>query len=64
MGLFFTLFYVAVMVAPIGAGLLAEAAGTAGVAFTLGGAMLLACLILLILFRRLEAQTVQGAGRD
>lgn len=51
MGLFYTLFYLAIFIAPIVAGHLAEAAGGAEAAFTFGAWMLLGCLLLLGLFK-------------
>jgi MFS family permease len=51
MGLFFTVFYTAMVVGPALGGLVASRAGTAGAAFDLGAAMLLACLPLVWLFR-------------
>lgn len=51
MGLFFTLYYLAIFVAPVIAGNLSEAAGAADVAFTFGGGALIASFLLLGLFR-------------
>lgn len=51
MGLFYALFYLAIFVAPIVAGRVAEAAGRAEAALPFGGWMLLACLLLLGVFR-------------
>lgn len=51
MGLFFTLYYLEIFVAPVIAGNLSEAAGAADVAFTFGGGALIASFLLLGLFR-------------
>jgi predicted MFS family arabinose efflux permease len=50
MGLFFTVFYIAMVVGPALGGLVASRAGTAGAAFDLGAVMLLACLPMVWLF--------------
>src|SRR5690606_17625685 len=60
MGLFFTLFYILVVAAPVVAGRIAESAGTASAAFLLGSAMLVACVPLLAIFR---AQARLAANR-
>lgn len=52
MGVFFTIYYVAFMVAPAIAGWLADQAGTAAAPFILGAVMLAVCLLSLGLFRR------------
>lgn len=52
MGIYFTLFYVGVVFAPLAAGLLADLTGTADVAFYLGTVMLIACCAGLFAFRR------------
>lgn len=52
MGIYFTLFYVGVVFAPLAAGLFADRAGTADVAFYLGAVMLMACCAGLFAFRR------------
>ncbi len=52
MGLFFTLFYLFVVLAPWAGGYLATAAATAAVTFDLGAAMLVACCALTYAFRR------------
>ena len=57
MGLFYTLFYLAIFAAPIVAGYVAEAAGGAETALSFGGGMLLGCLLLLGLFKALARQT-------
>lgn len=51
MGIFFTLHYTCVFVAPSAAGLVAEWTGTAAASFILGAAMLVACPVLLVAFR-------------
>lgn len=53
MGLYFTMFYVMIVAAPIIAGRLSELAGTSRAAFDLGVAMLLACFAFLWLYERL-----------
>jgi MFS family permease len=55
MGLFFTLYYVAMMVAPTLAGAIAERVGSAGAAFFLGAAILALGAVVLGLFRRAAA---------
>lgn len=61
MGVFHTLYYIAIFIAPAVAGRLAEAAGTADMAFAFGGGMLVVCLALLGLFR-IWAQRAAQAG--
>ncbi len=56
MGLFFTLFYVFVVLAPWVAGHLANAAGTARVTFDFGALMLVACCVLALAFGRAAAK--------
>ena len=56
MGVFFTVYYALMMVAPAVAGRMAERSGDAGVAFLLGAAMLGVCLVGLVLFRRAAAR--------
>ena len=53
MGVFFTLFYLFVVTAPIAAGHAAERGGSAAIAFTIGAAMLCVCCACLMLFRSL-----------
>ncbi|HWV82136.1 MAG TPA: hypothetical protein VNZ50_11950 [Hyphomicrobiaceae bacterium] len=50
MGLYFTMFYVFIVGAPILAGILAVQVGTSPAAFDLGVAMLLACIALVWLY--------------
>jgi MFS family permease len=57
MGMFFTLFYVFVVLAPWVAGHLASAAHTARIAFDFGTAMLIACCVLTISYRRVAAKS-------
>lgn len=52
MGVFFAIYYGVMMVGPALAGEVAERTGQAGTAFVLGCAMLIACCIGLVLFRR------------
>ena len=56
MGVFFTLFYLGVVSAPILAGWLAEMFGTARVTFLFGTALLGAACLALLYFRHLERQ--------
>jgi MFS family permease len=56
MGLFFTLFYVFVVLAPWAAGYLANAAGTARITFDFGAIMLIACCALTIAFGKAAAK--------
>jgi len=58
MGIYFTLFYAGVVLAPLVAGYFAERAGTANIAFYLGAVMLLACCAGLFAFRRCAAKAV------
>jgi predicted MFS family arabinose efflux permease len=60
MGLFFTVFYLAMVAGPALGGLAASRAGTAGAAFDFGAMMLLACLPLVWLFCALASR---AAGR-
>jgi predicted MFS family arabinose efflux permease len=55
MGLFFTIFYGAMMLGPVIGGGLAKWSGTAATAFDFGAVMLLACPMLLWLFNRIAA---------
>jgi MFS family permease len=55
MGLFFTLYYGVMMVAPTFAGAIAERMGSAGVAFLLGASALALSAVMLGLFRRTAA---------
>ena len=52
MGIFFTLFYLLVVLSPMVAGYLARISGRTSIAFDLGVAMLAACLIAMIAYRR------------
>jgi MFS family permease len=54
-GLFFTVFYAGMFVAPAVAGAIAAWSGTAAAAFDFGAAMVLACVPLTWVFRRLAA---------
>ena len=57
MGIFFTIFYVSVVIAPWGAGVVANAAGSARVAFDLGAAMLALCCLGVWVFVRMTSVT-------
>ncbi len=52
MGIFYTIYYGAMIVVPAGGGWLADITGNIGATFTLGAAMIAACLVVLWLFRR------------
>jgi hypothetical protein len=56
MGIYFTLFYLFVVLAPIVAGILAGRAGTAAVAFDFGAFMLALCFPVYWIFNRLAAR--------
>ena len=56
MGVFFTVYYALMMVAPAIAGSMAERSGDASVAFLLGATMLVICMVGLVLFRRAAAR--------
>jgi hypothetical protein len=56
MGMFFTLFYVFAVLAPWVAGHLANAAGSARITFDFGAAMLAACCMLTLVFRRVATK--------
>ena len=60
MGIFFTVFYAMQLIAPWLAGKLAASAGTAGITFDFGAALLCACLALHILFWKLAAPATEG----
>jgi MFS family permease len=51
MGVFFTIYYAVMMIAPPVGGVLAEGTGTVGAAFLFGAALSLACVVLLAAFR-------------
>lgn len=57
MGVFFTVYYGVMMVAPPWGGKVAEWWGNTGAAFVLGAGMSFSCLLLLIAFRQLQART-------
>lgn len=61
MGVFYTLFYAAMMLGPAVAGRLAKSAGTAAVALELGAATVLACPPLMWLFERIVSVRYQRA---
>lgn len=61
MGVFFTIYYAVMMIAPPIGGALAEAAGTVGAAFAFGAAMALACVVLLLLFRASSGRIAAAA---
>lgn len=56
MGVFFTLFYIGVVFAPVIAGWLSEYCGSAGFAFSFGSFMLVLSCFALMLFRKLETR--------
>lgn len=55
MGMFFTMFYAAMMLGPVIGGSLAKWTGSAATAFDFGAAMILACPLLLWVFNRIAA---------
>jgi hypothetical protein len=55
MGVFYTLFYAAMMLGPAIAGRLAKASGSAGIALDLGALTVLGCTPLMWLFERIVA---------
>jgi MFS family permease len=55
MGIFYTLYYAAMMLGPVIGGTCAKWAGSAGAAFDFGAAMILACPLLLWGFNRISA---------
>jgi MFS family permease len=59
MGIFFTMFYISVVLAPLIGGYLADVIGTTRVAFDMGAGMLIVCCVALLLFQRL-AKTSSG----
>jgi predicted MFS family arabinose efflux permease len=61
MGVFYTLFYAAMMLGPAIAGRLAKSAGTAAVALDLGALTVLACPPLMWLFERIVSVRHRGA---
>lgn len=61
MGVFYTLFYAAMMLGPAVAGRLAKSAGTAAIALDLGALAVLACPLLMWLFERIVSARVLRA---
>jgi MFS family permease len=55
MGLFYTLYYAAMMIGPVIGGACAEWGGSASTAFDFGAILLVACPLLLLLFNRIAA---------
>ncbi len=66
MGIFFTMFYLSVVLGPLIGGHLADATGTTSVTFDMGAGMLIACCAALWLFERLaktsSRQALAGAA--
>jgi MFS family permease len=62
MGIYFALFYLSVVLAPIVAGRLADILGRINIAFDLGVAMLAVCVMLLIAYRRFEKVLREDEG--
>ena len=56
MGVFYTLYYAAMMLGPIIGGAAAKWTGSASAAFDFGALVLVACPLLLVLFNRVAAQ--------
>ena len=61
MGLFYTVYYAAMMLGPVVGGSLAKWTGTAATAFDFGAAVVLACPLLLWLFNRIAAGRTHSA---
>lgn len=61
MGLFYTLYYAAMMLGPVIGGACAKSTGSAGAAFDFGAVVLVACPLLLWLFNRVAGRQVQPA---
>jgi hypothetical protein len=61
MGLYFTLFYAVVVVAPIVAGILSSRGGTAGVAVDFGAVMLAVCFPTYWAFNRVASRAALAA---
>lgn len=61
MGLFYTLYYAAMMLGPVIGGACAKRTGSAGAAFDFGAVVLVACPLLLWLFNRIAGRQVQPA---
>ena len=61
MGLFFTVFYAAMMLGPVIGGACAKWAGSAAAAFDFGAAMVLACPVILWGFNRILAPAPKPA---
>jgi hypothetical protein len=59
MGIFYTLYYAAMMLGPVIGGACAKWTGSAGAAFDFGAAMILACPLLLWGFNRIAAAAVK-----
>lgn len=62
MGIFFTLFYISVVLGPLVGGRLAEAVGSTSVTFDFGAAMLVACCAALWFFERLAKTASRQAS--
>jgi MFS family permease len=62
MGLFFTMFYGAMMLGPVVAGAFAKWTASAGTAFDFGAAAILLCPLLLVAFNRIAAERPQAAA--
>ena len=56
MGVYFTLFYAGVVLAPMVGGAVSDAAGTVNAAFYFGAVQLVLCCIALAAFRRMARQ--------
>ncbi len=64
MGVFFTMFYIAIVLAPLIGGHLADAIGTTSVTFDMGAGMLVVCCVALWLFERLaKSPSIQASAR-
>jgi MFS family permease len=60
MGLFFTIYYVAIFVGPTVGGLAADSTGTADAAIYLGSAMLLTCMVLQVTFMQVQQRLAKS----
>ncbi|WP_306258978.1 CynX/NimT family MFS transporter [Pararhizobium sp. IMCC21322] len=61
MGVFFTIFYMFVVLGPLAAGYLADLSGRISIAFDIGTLMLIACIVLLMIFRHQTSTRKQAS---
>ena len=62
LGLYFTLYYLAMFVMPVPAGFVSDLGGTVTLAFAFGGVLLAVCVAMLWAFRRLAPAARSGAA--